>query len=258
MNIALLLNFSRQDLIDRYAGSVLGGTWSFILPFVNIAIFALVFSKIMGARLESFGQEFSQYGYSIYLIACILPWNSFANTIIRTTTVYRDKAGLLTKVNIGLKTLPVYMLFSEAFIYLVSMVFFAGFLMLIGFPVDKYWFFIPVIYFIQQLFAYALGFTLAILSVFIRDIREFISVVIQLWFWLTPIVYVVTILPEGLFNLAKFNPFYVLVNAYREVIIAHQLPDFNGLAVLLCIGLGMLFLSLFLCNKLEKELRDFL
>lgn len=258
MNIALLLNFARQDLIDRYAGSVLGGAWSFILPFVNILIFALVFSKIMGARLESFGQEFSQYGYSIYLIAGILPWNSFANTIARTTTVYRDKANLLAKVNVGLKSLPLYMLVTEAFIYFISMLFFAGFLLLIGFPVDAYWYLIPLVYAIQQLFAYALGFILAVLSVFIRDIREFITVIIQLWFWLTPIVYVVTILPEGLFRLASFNPFFVLVNAYRDLIIYHRLPNFNGLALLFLAGILLLLLAIWLCNKLERDLRDFL
>lgn len=258
MNLALLFNFVRQDLIDRYAGSILGGAWSFILPFINILVFALVFSKIMGARMEGFGQEFLQYGYSIYLIAGILPWNSFANTIARTTTIYRDKANLLAKVDVGLKSLPLYILVTEAFIYLVSMLFFAGFLLLIGFSIDGYWLLIPVVYVIQQIFAYALGFLLAVLSVFIKDIRESVTVIIQLWFWLTPIVYVVTILPDGFFKLASLNPFFTLINAYRDLILYHRWPNFDALSLVLLAGLSLLFLAIWLCNKLERDLRDFL
>lgn len=258
MTISLLLHFARQDLIDRYAGSVLGGAWSFFLPLANILIFTLVFSKIMGAKLEVFGQEFSQYGYSIYLIAGILPWVSFANTVQRTTTVFRDKAGLIGKVKVGLKSLPLYILISEAAIFVISMAFFAIFLLIIGFPLDLYWLFIPVVYLVQQLFAYALGFGLAILSVFLRDIREFINVVVQLWFWLTPVVYVITILPEPYRQLISLNPFYVLVNSYRDLIIHHQLPAFYGLAVVSAAGVLLLGLSMTLCGKVEKELRDFL
>ena len=227
MNLPLLLHFARQDLIDRYAGSVLGGAWSFFLPLTNILIFTLVFSKIMGARLEAFGQEFSQYGYSIYLIAGILPWVSFANTIQRTTTVYRDKAGLIGKVKVGLKTLPLYILVSEAAIFVISMAFFAVF-------------------------------GLAILSVFLRDIREFINVIVQLWFWLTPVVYVITILPEPYRRLISLNPFFTVVNSYRDLIVHHQLPGFYGLAVVFGVSLVVLGLSVALCGKVERELRDFL
>lgn len=244
--------------MDRYAGSVLGGAWSFFLPLAQILIFALVFSKIMGARLEAFGQQFSEYAYSIYLIAGMLPWVSFANTILRTTTVFRDKAFLISKVQVSLKCLPAYILISEAAIFGISMVLYALFLLLIGFPVDHHWLFLPLVYLVQQIFAYGLAFGLAVLSVFIKDIREFINIAIQLWFWLTPIVYVVNILPPGYQQLVAFNPFFTLVNSYRDLIIHHQMPDFLPLAIVVCVGCVLLGLSLALCGRVEKELRDFL
>lgn len=258
MNISLLLHFVRQDLIDRYAGSVLGGAWSFFLPLAQILIFTLVFSKIMGARLEVLGQQLSQYSYSVYLIAGMLPWLSFSNTVLRTTTVFRDKAGLIAKVKVSLKSLPVYILVSEAAIFGISMVLYAVFLLLIGFPIDRYWLLVPLVYLIQQFFAYGLGFGLAVLSVFIRDIREFINIVMQLWFWLTPIVYVVNILPASYHQVFALNPFFTLVNSYRDLIINHKIPDLASLAVVAGIGAGLLGLSLILCGKVEKELRDFL
>ncbi|MDP1125251.1 hypothetical protein Q5O12_27370, partial [Klebsiella pneumoniae] len=64
MNLALLYHLTRQDLVDRYAGSILGAAWTFIMPLVNILIFTLIFSRIMGMRLGELGVELGQYSYS--------------------------------------------------------------------------------------------------------------------------------------------------------------------------------------------------
>lgn len=258
MNLPLLLSFTRQDLIDRYSGSILGGAWSFIMPLVNMLIFILVFSRIMGARLEALGQEFSEYSYSIYLVAGMLAWNAFANTVQRATNIYREKAGLIGKVKISLISLPFYILLTESVIYLISLVFFAVFLILIDFPVDRFWLLIPVIFVIQQLFAYALGFMMAIFNVFVHDTRELVTVIVQLWFWLTPIVYVTNVLPDSVQTLFGFNPMYILIQAYRDLILYHREPSPEGLFWVLLLGLTILSLALFLFKKLERDIRDFI
>ncbi len=258
MNLSLLLNFTRQDLIDRYSGSILGGAWSFILPLVNILIFVLVFSKIMDAKLAVLGVEFSQYGYSIYLVAGILAWTAFANSVIRITNVFKDKAGLIAKVNISLAVLPVYILVTESIIFFISMTFFAVFLWLIDFTISWHWLLIPLLLILQQLLAYSLGFLFATLSVFIRDIREFVNVIMQLWFWCTPIVYVINIIPEFVQKLFSYNPMFIMVSAYREVIIFHRLPELNNLLLLMLTAMMLFVLSLYLFRKLERDVRDFI
>jgi len=258
LNISLLLNFTKQDLIDRYSGSILGGAWSFILPLVNILIFVLVFSKIMGAKLAVFGAEFTPYGYSIYLVAGILAWTAFSNSVVRTTNIFKEKASLIAKVNISLSLLPLYILLTETVIFVISMSFFGLFLLLIDFPLSWHWLFIPVLYALQQLLAYSLGFVFATLSVFIRDIRELVNVMIQLWFWCTPIVYVIHILPEFAQQLFHFNPMYIIISAYREVIIFHRLPELGSLAILLSLSIGLLLVALYSFRKLERDVRDFI
>lgn len=224
---------------------------------MNILMFALIFSKIMGAKLSVYGAEFEQYGYSIYLICGIVPWMAFSSTVLRVTGIFRDKAGLIGKVQTSLLALPVYIVLSEAFICLVSFGFFAVFLLLIGFPIGPLWLVLPVIFIIQQLLAFAIGFVLAVLSVFIEDIRELMPVLVQFWFWFTPIVYVVTILPEGYGHMLKFNPFYHLANAYREVVLLHTLPNMVRLSELALLGLLILAVGVFLQRKLERDIRDF-
>ena len=258
MNISLLLTFTRQDLVDRYSSSLLGGVWTLINPLVQILIYTLIFSKIMGARLSDLGVEFSEYGYSIYLVPAVLAWSAFGNTVTRVTTIYLDKAGLIGKVSLSLRALPLYILLSETIVFLISMSLFAGFLLIIGFPITWAWLWLIPVYLVQQLMAYSLGFGAAVLGVFIRDIVELMRITVQLWFWLTPIVYVLTILPEETQALLSWNPMTHFVTAFRDVILYAQQPDLMVLAKLLCLGLVLLGMALFGFKRLEKDMRDFI
>src|SRR5690606_40571368 len=75
MSPALLLHFVRQDLVDRHAASALGALWTLLIPLANILIFTLVFSRLMGARLEMLGmQSLGAYSYSVYLVTGLLAW----------------------------------------------------------------------------------------------------------------------------------------------------------------------------------------
>jgi lipopolysaccharide transport system permease protein len=258
LNLPLLLTFTRQDLVDRYSSSMLGGVWTLINPLVQILIYTLIFSKIMGARLGDLGAEFSEYGYSIYLVSAVLAWSAFGNTLTRVTTIFQDKAGLIGKVNLSLSALPLYILLSETIVYLISMTLFAGFLLIIGYPITWAWLLLIPVYFIQQLLAYGLGFGAAVLGVFVRDVVELVRIVVQLWFWLTPIVYVLTILPEGTRDLLAWNPMTHFVGAFRDIILYGKVPDLEALGILLVIGLAVLAVALYGFKRLEKEMRDFI
>src|SRR5690606_9780429 len=187
MSPALLLHFVRQDLVDRHAASALGALWTLLIPLANILIFTLVFSRIMGARLEMLGMEsLGAYSYSVYLVTGLLAWNCFANTLIRITQVFHEKANLIGKVRLSLFSLPLFVLVSETVVYLISMGFVVVFLWLIDFSWSWQWLWLPLIFAAQMVLAYGLGLICAVLSVFLRDIKEFVGVVTQFWFWMTP------------------------------------------------------------------------
>lgn len=258
MNWNLIVNFTRQDLIDRHSASMLGAAWTFILPLINILIFTLVFSNIMGMRLGGLGQDLGRWGYSVYLVSGLLAWNCFAVTLSRITQVFHDKAHLIGKVRMSLWTLPVYVVLSETVHYLIATSFFMIFLIAIDFHFTwslLWW--IPI-FLCQQLLAYALGMTCAILSVFMRDIGQIVGVVVQLWFWLTPIVYVANILPNVIQELVALNPFYHLVIAYRAALITGEAPHLLSIGVLVVFSVVLLAGAIFVGRKLERDIRDFL
>lgn len=255
-SLPLVLHLARQDLIERHSGSVLGGAWTFVSPLVNILVFVLVFSSIMGAKLEGFGADIDQFAYSIYLICGMLAWIALSNSLGRITNLFKDQSHLVTKVNVSLVTLPFSVLLSETVVYVIGMGFFVGFLLLVDYPLTAFWLMIPVIYALQCLFVYALGLLLAVLAVYLKDIQEIVAVVLQLWFWVTPIVYVLEILPDWVQQGMQLNPAFVLVDAYRTLIMRQQLPDAMPLLLFGLLALGVLTLALWLLHRTERDLRD--
>jgi len=178
MNIRLILNLTRQDFRDRYAGSILGIFWALINPLVMITIYLMIFSEIMGAKLPGTSNLDS---FSIYLISGLLPWLAFSNTLVRTTSVFQDKKNIITKVKVNLKSFPIYIALSESLTFFVSIVVFLiiYFLFLNG----KFTLILILpmffLFFLQQSLAVALGLIFALANVFFKDTKEFVSIFLR-------------------------------------------------------------------------------
>lgn len=257
-NLAITLQLSREELVDRYSGSMLGRAWTLITPLAYILVFILVFSKIMGARLEGLGMQAGIYSYSLYLVCGILPWMAFARSVEKTTSIFLEKRHLISKINISLKALPVSVILSETCIFLVGWSFFLIFLCILGIWPSGYWLALIPIILIQILLIYALGLLLATLAVYLRDIREMTAVALQLGFWCTPIVYTLDILPERMIYWINLNPIYQLITAYRAVFLHNTLPSLYGLTSVTLLALLLLTTALWLLKRTEKDLRDIL
>lgn len=259
MRLSLIMRFVRQEMIDRHASAVLGTLWTFLLPLSQILIFTLIFSNIMGLRLASMGlEDLGQYSYSVYLVTGLLPWLAFSNTLNRVTGVYQEKAGLINKVHLPLLGLPLYIPITEILLYGIGMGFFTLFLLFIGFTWTWAWLWLPPLIGLTLLLAYTLGLICALISVFIRDTRDLVNIALQLGFWLTPIVYVIELLPERWHPLFLFNPMHHLISSLRIALLQGQTPPLLPLLLLLAISLLLLGFAYWLGKRLEKDLRDFI
>lgn len=257
-SLFVILTFTRQDLIEKYSGSILGSLWALLMPLVNIFIFTVIFSKIMGARLNMAGMQQTEYTYSLYLVSALLAWNCFSASVTRTTTLYQDKAGIISKINISLRTLPLYILLSETIIYVISLVFFIAFALFVGHQFGWAILMLPVVFLLQQIIAYSLGLICATFSVFIKDTRELVSIVFHIWFWMTPIVYVLNILPDGWARLLALNPAIPFVNAYRDMMLINQLPSAEFLLGASAVALVLFAFAQYVNRHLQSDIRDFI
>jgi len=225
------------------------------MPAVMIFIYTIIFSRIMGARMPGIS---SAYSFGIYLIAGILPWNAFSNTLNRSAGVFIDKRNIISKMPVSLATLPLYIVISECMTLFIGFAIYFAFLYGLGVGLPRFALLLPFIIAVQQLFAFALGLLLATLNVFLRDLREMTSVITQIWFWFTPLVYMPSILPPSFAEFLLFNPAYYFTHAYQNIFFHGIAPDMNLLIVLTLLGHGMLLFSLWTFRRLEKDVRDFI
>lgn len=253
MNTAQLLHFTKQDLVDRYAGSALGAVWTLIFPLVNIFVFVFVFSGIMQARLPG---DHGPFGYSIYLVSGLVAWLAFSNSVSRATGSFVEKSGIIAKVPLRLPQLPFHVLLSEAVIYAIAMGIFGVFLVFIGYEFGPVLLWLLPVFAVQQLAAYGLGLTFAVLNVFLKDVQQFVAVLLQLWFWFTPIVYVDSIIPESVRWVLLFNPMYPVIDAYHTIVVWGKAPEALPLAGFTAGAIALLLFSRWLFGRLERDLRD--
>jgi len=147
---------------------------------------------------------------------------------------------------------------SESVTFVVTLAIFLVILLITGIPLSWYLVLIPLIYLIQQLFAYALGFFLAMFVVFLRDLKEVVAIGFQIWFWFTPIVYTFDILPALAQQVLILNPMLSVVSAYHDIFVFQRMPSFFYLSLVLAAGVALIIIDYIIFRKLEKDIRDFI
>ena len=233
-----------RDFRGRYLGSVLGAAWAILNPVAQILIYTVIFSQVMRARLPNVNDSL---GYSLYLCAGILTWNYFVEVLLRSQMVFLEQANMLKKVNFPRVTLPAYVFLSASVNFAIVWTLFLGFLLVTGrWPGRVLIALVPLLV-IQQVLAVGLGLALGVTNVFFRDVAQAVGVGLQFWFWLTPIVYPASAVPDVVRGAMAWNPLYGLVDSYQRIVVAQQWPVWSRLwpVVLLAVLFAMVSESVF-------------
>lgn len=248
-----ILGSVKREFQSKYLNSLLGVAWTIIQPLSMILVYTVIFSQIMRAKLPGIDSAFA---YSIYLCAGILTWGLFAEIVSRAQNTFLEHANLLKKLSFPRLCLPVIVVANAGLNFAIIFGLFTVFLVVSGnFPGFVYFAIIPVLV-IHILFALGLGITLGVLNVFFRDVGQAFTVILQFWFWLTPIVYPVTILPEKAQALMAYNPMAGLMGAYQTILVRGELPDIATLLPVFVLGILFCFTGLRLFRKHSGEIVD--
>ena len=243
----------KREFQSKYQNSILGAAWTVINPLAMILVYTVIFSQIMRAKLPGIDHSF---GYSIYLCAGVLSWGLFSEIAGRSQNIFLENANILKKINFPRICLPITLVCNALLNFSIIFGLFTLFLMVMGlFPGLVYFSIIPVL-FILVLFAVGLGMTIGILNVFFRDVGQLFGIVLQFWFWMTPIVYPVSILPKAIVPLMNLNPMSGVVSALQNILVNGAWPDWYKLLPALVLGLLFGILSLSLFRKHAGEIVD--
>ena len=243
----------QREFQARYRNSILGSLWAILNPLATIFIYTVIFSQIMRVRLPGLNDTLA---YSIYLCAGVLTWGFFAEIIGRCQTVFIENANMIKKLNFPRICLPVIVVLNAAVTFAISFSLFICFLiMVVKFPGWIIWGLPPVL-FIQVALAMGLGIVVGIMNVFFRDVGQFVGIVLQFWFWFTPIVYPLSILPESVQSLIRLNPMTSIVAAYQSVLVYGQWPQWRTLLPAAFLAIVACIMAVVLYRKRAGEMVD--
>lgn len=248
-----ILGSVKREFQSRYQNSLLGAAWTILNPLAMIVVYTVIFAQVMRARLP--GTD-STFAYSIYLCAGVLTWGLFAEIVGRAQTVFLEHATLLKKVSFPRLSLPLTVVANALLNFAIVFSLFTVFLVATGnFPGLVFVALVPVLALLVA-FAIGLGVTLGVLNVFFRDVGQFFSIFIQFWFWLTPIVYPASILPQPLRPVIDLNPMAPLVGAAQDILVHGTVPQWDRLLLPLVVAAALCWLGLRLFRRHSGELVD--
>jgi ABC-type polysaccharide/polyol phosphate export permease len=245
----LLWHMTVRHLRQQYKQSVLGWAWAFVNPLTQMLILSFVFSQIL--RVSSEGEP-----YPLFLFVGLVPWIFFSGALGSATDAVVGASSLVTKVYFPREILPTAAVVTK----LVEFAF--GMLILVAMMVyyddspglAALWF--PVIFSLQFLFTLGLSLPLAAMNLYFHDVRFLVGVALNLWFYLTPILYPVDIIPQQYRWIYEINPMAIFVHAYRRVLLHGDAPAPESMAVGLAVSAVMFIIGYYLFKKLEPGFAD--
>ena len=253
---SLLEQLVRRDFKQRFVGSAVGWIWGLIHPLVLLVCWWFVFVKVLHLRPEGAVTD----NYPLLLFAGMLPWLLFSETVQRSATVMLDQSNLITKTVFPSEILPVSVFLSSVVSHLLAvglMVAAAGVMLN---QISIFLLLLPVYIFVLGLFAVGVGWIVASLHVFQRDTAQVMSVVLQFWFWITPIFFMEIKYPPKARILLTLNPMNYLVRGYRQMLLTSTWgwTDLRDLAVAAGFGVALFVIGGLFFRYMKRGFADVL
>lgn len=245
----------QTEFKSRFVRSKLGGFWMILHPLAQVLVYALVLSQIMTHKLP---QVTSSYAYPIYILSGIVGWTLFAEILGKSLNVFIANGNLLKKMSFPKLTLPLITIGTALVnfgIFIVMMFVVFGFLGHLPIHALQW---LPVLTLITLMLGIGIGLFLGTLNVFIRDIGQFMEVVLNFWFWLTPVVYMISIVPEKYHDLLMLNPMTGIVMGFQNVLLYDKAPDLSLLVYPSIFAILSLGLAMIIFYKAREEMADVL
>nr|WP_300659564.1 ABC transporter permease [uncultured Acetatifactor sp.] len=210
----LIWKLSKNDFRKRYAGSYLGAVWALAQPVVTVAMYYIVFDKLMGGT----GRGAEGVPFVLFLTAGLVPWFYFTEALNNGTNAMKEYDYLVKKVVFKISILPIIKIIAATFIH----VFFLGVLLVVAALYGYY----PTVYTIQLayysfclfMFVLALCYTTCSIVVFFKDLTQIIGILLQIGIWASPILWNIDAAPKEWVMILKLNPLVYIVNGYRSAI----------------------------------------
>lgn len=250
----------KREIIARYRGSFLGLLWTLINPILMLSIYTFVFSVVFKVRLEPQNGHLydDKFAFAILLFIGLILFNLFSECLSRAPGLILANVNYVKKVIFPLEILPLVSLGSALFHAGISFLVLFAFLLIMKHPIAWTVIYLPIVLLPLVLFTVGLSWILASLGVFVRDIGQFIGLILTMLLFLSPIFYPASALPESIRDYLFLNPLTLVIEQARAVILHGQPPDWSSLALYYLLALFIAGFGLAWFKKMRKGFADVL
>jgi lipopolysaccharide transport system permease protein len=244
----LLLVLTMRDIKVRYKQTVLGAAWAILQPFITMVVFTIFFGRL--ANMPSDG-----FPYPVFVYSALVPWTFFANAITSSSNSLVGSAHLISKVYFPRLIIPLSAIgvgildFAVASSVLLGMMLYYG----VGWSLNLI--IAPVLLLAIMFTALGVGTCLSALTVSYRDFRYVVPFMVQLWMFVTPVVYPASLIPAQWRWLFHLNPMSGLIEGFRSAFLARPF-DFVGLAISAGVSIGLLLVGIAYFERVERRFAD--
>jgi ABC-type polysaccharide/polyol phosphate export permease len=245
----LLKNLILKDFRIRYRNMSLGMFWSLLNPLVMLAVYDFVFTKIFRNPAQHF---------SLFILCGILPFNFFATAWMTGTNSIVENAGLIKRVPVPREIVPVASVLSNVLHLVIQMGLLVGFVLTAGLSVNIYWLYLPLLWGLELVFVCGCALLFSAINVYIRDTRYFVESATLVLFWLVPIFYSFSAVPQRFKDLYQYNPIAALVLAMRDIVLDAKAPSDVLMMKLTFVSILALGAGVLVFRRLKPRFFDYL
>ena len=253
-NRRLLLELTKNDFKQKYVGNMLGIFWAFIQPTITILIFWFVFQVGFKA------QPVENIPFILWLVAGIIPWFYFSEALQNGTNSIAANSFLVKKVVFRVSLLPIVPILAALTVHLFFVAMMFGMYIVYGYMPSIYWLQVFYYLFAASVLVLGLSWITSSVVIFFKDMGQFVSMMLQFGFWLTPIFWNVSMVPEQYRWILELNPMFYIVEGYRNSMIYHKwFWEDWGMSIYFWSIAGMIFvLGAWTFRKLRPHFADVL
>ena len=245
--IDLIQVLTLKEIKVRYKNSILGYLWSILNPLSLALVFYFAFKFVMKIKIENF---------ALFLICGLFPWQWFSNSISASAGFLLANASLIKKVNFPKCFIPLSGVLNDTFHFLASLPVIFGFLFLYHFYPTFTWIYgIPLMILPQLLITYGGALIVSSVNLFFRDLERLIIIALNIIFYLTPIIYDISFVPERYRKFFLINPLYGIIENWRNIFMKGYI-DWELYLISLIQAIFICLTGLFIFNKLSYRFAE--